>query len=265
MAQLFKSEIESIQPEWAQGAPEGVRAFFTCRTGGVSSGPWGGPEGIMGMNLATHTGDAKFCVDMNRQILTQCLPAEPKWLTQVHGVRIVHADDVQGAPEADGAWTKTPGVVCVVMTADCLPVILADRQGRIVAAVHAGWRGLADGVLQEAVKTLRAELPDADLVAWFGPRIGPDDFEVGEDVLEAMKQHLPEAQQAFRAAPTEGRFFGDLGKLARMALTSVGVAEEAISDCGLSTVSDATRFYSFRRDGERSGRHAALVWIDPAK
>lgn len=264
MPQLFKSEIESIHPEWQGGNPEGVRAFFTCRTGGVSSGPWGGPDGIMGMNLAAHTGDAKFCVDMNRQILAQCLPSAPKWLTQVHGVRVVHADEAEDAPEADASWTRTPGVVCAVMTADCLPVILADRRGRIVAAVHAGWRSLAAGILQETVRTLRAELPDADLAAWFGPRIGADDFEVGADVIEAMKVHLPEAGKAFRTVG-EGRCLCDLALLARMALESAGVPAEAVSDCGLSTVADAGRFYSFRRDGERSGRHAALVWIEAGR
>lgn len=267
MSAMFKSEIESVKPEWAGAAPRRVKAFFTCRTGGVSSGPWGGPDGIMGMNLAAHTGDAKFCVDMNRRILAQCLPGEPKWLAQVHGTEILHADDVRTdleAPEADGAWTATPGIVCSVMTADCLPVLLADRSGRIVAALHAGWRSLADGILQKGVAKLLAEAPGADLAAWLGPRIGPEAFEVGPDVLEAMRRHLHDADRHFRPAG-EGRWLADLAGLAHDALVSSGVAPDAITNCGLSTYGDAQRFFSFRRDGERSGRHAALIWIEPVE
>lgn len=263
MAELFKPELESIVAEWTKDAPKGVRAFFTCRSGGVSSGPWGGRDGIMGLNLAAHTGDAKSCVRMNRSIVTQCCPAEPKWITQVHGVTVLRADDVEGAPEADATWTSTPGVVSCVMTADCLPVLIADRDGRIVAAVHAGWRSLADGILQETVAKLRAELPDFRPAVWFGPRIGADEFEVGADVLEAMRRHLPDAEAAFRAKDG-GKFTADLGALARQALAAAGVAGDDIADCGLSTHADADRFWSYRRDGEASGRHAALIWIEPA-
>lgn len=269
MAELFKSEVASIVPEWTGERPAHVKAFFTERTGGISSGPYGGPEGIMGMNLARHTGDLAMCVDMNRTILAQCLPAAPKWLTQVHGVKVLRADDVEGEPEADAAFTTTPGVVCAVMTADCLPVLFADRKGRIVGAAHAGWPGLAAGVLQETVHAMRRALADAgeaepELAVWFGPRIGKEAFEVGEDVLDAMKTHLPEAQKAFRPAGTPGKYFADLGALARQALAQAGVPEEAVSDCGLSTYADPKRFWSYRRDGARSGRHAALIWIEPA-
>lgn len=198
MAELFKPELESIVAEWTKDAPKGVRAFFTCRSGGVSSGPWGGRDGIMGLNLAAHTGDAKSCVRMNRSIVTQCCPAEPKWITQVHGVTV-----------------------------------------------------------------LRAELPDFRPAVWFGPRIGADEFEVGADVLEAMRRHLPDAEAAFRAKDG-GKFTADLGALARQALAAAGVAGDDIADCGLSTHADADRFWSYRRDGEASGRHAALIWIEPA-
>lgn len=270
MADLFKSEIGSVVPEWTGGHPAHVKAFFTERTGGVSSGPYGGPDGIMGMNLAPHTGDVPMCVEMNRKILTQCLPAQPKWLTQVHGVKVLRADDVAGAPEADAAYTTTPGVVCAVMTADCLPVLFADRKGRIVAAAHAGWQGLAAGVLQETVCAMRQALADAgeagpDLAVWFGPRIGEEAFEVGEDVLAAMKTHLPEAEKAFRPADVPGKYFADLGELARQALEQAGVPREAVADCALSTYADPKRFWSYRRDGARSGRHAALIWIEPER
>ncbi|MDO5532009.1 peptidoglycan editing factor PgeF [Sutterella sp.] len=259
----FKEDLESIAPEWTGETPKGVKAFFTCRTGGVSSGPWGGPEGVMGLNLSKSTGDNAFCVKMNRQILTQCLPAEPKWISQVHGTAVIHADEAADAPEADGSWTMTPGVVACVMVADCLPVLLADREGRIVAAVHAGWRSLADGIIQEGVRAMRRALGDESFVpaVWMGPRIGAESFEVGDDVLEAMKQHLPEAEKAFTKKP-DGKWLCDLAMLARMALSSVGVPDGDIADCGLSTYADAKRFFSFRRDGKQSGRHAALIWIE---
>ena len=235
MAELFKPELESILPNWTKGAPKHVKAFFTCRTGGVSSGLYGGPNGIMGLNLALHTGDVKSCVMMNRSIVTQCCPSEPKWLTQVHGTTVLCADDIdsaQSAPEADAQWTSTSGVVACVMTADCLPVFIADRSGRIVAAVHAGWRSLADGILQRTVEEVRRHSSDLKPAVWLGPRIGADAFEVGEDVREA-------------------------------ALESAGIDASDIADCGLSTYRDPKQFWSFRRDGERSGRHAALIWIDP--
>lgn len=272
MPDFFKPELERVSPEWTPDAPERIGAFFTCRTGGVSSGPWGGPEGIMGFNLADHTGDNRSCVRMNRSILAQMLPSEPKWLRQVHGTEIVCADGIDPAspPEADASWTKTPGVVCCVMTADCLPVLLADKRGRIAAAVHAGWRSLAGGIIQKTVETLCAEVPGlapADLRAWFGPRIGEADFEVGPDVLEAMKAHLPEAEAAFRPAAaeseTEGKLLCSLAALARQALALSGVPAENAADCALSTYAEPQRFYSFRRDGEKSGRHAAVIWIEP--
>ncbi len=259
---FFKPELSRIVPVWPEPAPTGVSAFFTERMGGVSSGPWGGPEGIMGLNLAEHTGDAAACVRMNRQIVRGLVPEEPRWLTQVHGTTVLEADRIEGAPEADASYTFTPGVVCAVMTADCLPVLLADRSGRAVAAVHAGWRSLADGVIQKTVQAMLARDASLDLAAWLGPRIGADAFEVGEDVLEAMRAHLPEAQAAFR--PVQGgKFLADLGLLARMALADAGIDEARTADCALSTYADPARFWSFRRDGERSGRHAALIWMKP--
>lgn len=255
-----KPELEMIRAEWPEGTSPKVKGIFTCRTGGVSSGPWGGPEGIMGLNVGPHVGDADACVRMNRTIVGQLVPSAPKWLSQVHGAAVVHADEVEGAPEADASWTLTPGVVCAVMTADCLPVFLADRSGRAVAAVHAGWRSLAAGVLEKSVETLRNALgEEADLVAWFGPRIGPDEFETGEDVLAAMLERLPEARDAFKPAG-DGHYKADLAMLARQALAKAGVTD--VTDCGLSTAADPARFWSYRRDGARSGRHAALVWIE---
>lgn len=151
-----------------------------------------------------------------------------------------------------------------VMTADCLPVFIADRSGRIVAAVHAGWRSLADGIVQRTVEEVRRRCSDLKPAVWLGPRIGADAFEVGEDVREAMCQHLPEeaVARAFKPAAAEGKFYADLGALAYAALESAGIDASGIADCGLSTYRDPNQFWSFRRDGERSGRHAALIWID---
>lgn len=263
----FKPELERIVPEWSVAVPASVGACFTCRAGGVSSGPYGTTEGIMGLNLADHVGDAPACVRMNRSILTHCLPAEPKWLRQVHGDAVVDAALIApgDVPQADASFTTKPGVVLAVMTADCLPVLLADKKGRAVAAVHAGWRSLAAGIIQKAVARVREALgdPKAQLAAWLGPRIGADDFEVGADVLEAMRATLPEAARHFREK-SQGKYLADLGGLARDALAAADVAAADVYDCGLSTYADPARFYSFRRDGERSGRHAALIWIDAA-
>lgn len=255
-----KPELEIIRAEWPEGTASNVKGLFTCRTGGVSSGPYGGPEGILGLNVGPHVGDAESCVRMNRTIVTQLVPSEPKWLSQVHGATIVRADDVEGAPEADASWTTTPGVVCAVMTADCLPVFLAEKNGRAVAAVHCGWRSLAAGIVQKTVETLRKEVGgDTAWVAWFGPRIGPEAFETGEDVKAAMLETLPDAERAF-APQGDGHYLCDLTILAREALAQAGVTE--VVDCGLSTAADANRFWSYRRDGARSGRHAALVWFE---
>lgn len=264
MPELYKPELDVIKPQWTGEAPLRVRALFTCRSGGVSSGPWGAAGGMMGLNLAMHTGDARACVRMNRSIVTQCCPSEPRWLTQVHGTAVIRAEDASDAPEADAAWTASPGIVPCVMTADCLPVLFADRSGRAVAAAHAGWRSLAGGILQKTVAALREAVPDFRPAVWLGPRIGAEAFEVGPDVLEAMKERLPDAETAFRPAPAEGKLLADLGKLARMALAEAGIEAQDIADCGLSTYAEPARFWSYRRDGEASGRHAALIWIEPA-
>lgn len=268
MSELFKPGLDMQQPgaDWRAAAPANVDVLFTCREGGVSSGPWGDENGVMGLNVGPHTGDFAACVKMNRQIVSQLVPSDPKWLKQVHGTRVVAAETVEGEPEADAAVSMTPGVVAVVMVADCLPVMVADAEGRAVAAVHAGWRGLADGVIQMGVKSVRDAVGDdnARVVVWLGPRIGPEAFEVGEDVRDAMRATLPQADLAFRPGEN-GKFFADLGILARQALAQVHVAEADVFDCGLSTHADKKRFWSYRRDGEKAGRHAAMIWLKPAE
>lgn len=267
MPSLEKPALEAVKPQssaWRE-IPR-VRALFTLREGGVSSGPFGGPEGFCGLNVGLYCGDAKSCVRMNRRILADLAGSAPKWLHQVHGTEIVHGDEAAPEAEADGAWTATPGVVLAVQTADCLPVLLADAEGRAVMALHAGWRGLAAGILQKGAAKLREELHDnARILAWLAPRIGPEAFEVGEDVLEAMKATLPDAQSAFTAGKAPGKWMADLALLAKQALEGAGVDPKDIEDCGLSTAADAGRFFSYRRDAGETGRHAALIWIEPEK
>jgi hypothetical protein len=245
-----------IVPQWP--VPHAVGALITTRPGGHSLGPWGAADGGGGMNLAWGA-DAAPAVERNRARLRADLPREPCWLQQVHGSDVVDAATAGDLPQADAAISTLAGVVCCVLVADCLPVLLADARGRGVAAAHAGWRGLAGGVIQNAVNALRAAVGEdsARILAYLGPAIGPKHFEVGPEVLAAMKQRLAHAHLAFEAAPG-GKYRADLFALARMALTQVGVQD--VHGGGECTVSDPQRFYSFRRDGV-TGRHAALIWL----
>lgn len=262
MTNLQKPSLGLIRANW--NAPKRVHALFTLRTGGVSSGPFGGLDGLSGMNVGLYCGDVPACVRANRAILAGLAGGEPHWLRQVHGTAVVQADHAAPEQEADGLWTAAPGVVLAIQTADCLPVVLADSEGRAVAALHAGWKGLAGGILQKGVKTLRGALgPGARILAWLAPRIGPESFEVGGDVLEAMEKNLPQAGLAFAPGPKPGKWMADLACLAREALAQEGVAAEDVSDCGLSTAADPQRFFSYRRDKGRTGRHATLVWMEP--
>lgn len=253
---LYKNETQALRPEMG----EGVGALFTERTGGVSSGPWGTLDGIMGLNVGAFVEDNAGCVRMNRQIVAQMTPGEPRWMKQVHGTRVVDAETVTGEDvEADAQTCVTPGVVCAVQVADCLPVLIAAQNGKGVAAVHAGWRSLAGGVIENAVKNLRERMNDeaAPMRAWLGPRIGDDDFAVGDEVVSAFEAAYPEAQSAVKTKA--GQKYLSLAVYAKAALAKAGI--EAVEDCGLSTVADPVRFYSYRRDGKQTGRHAALIWI----
>ena len=151
--ELTKPGLDILQPAWKDRAPASVDALFTCRDGGVSSGAYGNAEGIMGLNVAPHTGDFGACVRMNRSIVAQLVPSDPVWLRQVHGTEVVDADTAEGEPEADASVSTKPGVVCTVMTADCLPVLLANREGTVVAAVHAGWKSLAAGIIGKTIRS----------------------------------------------------------------------------------------------------------------
>lgn len=240
------------------GLPANVGALSTTRVGGVSLAPYDDGAGGGGLNLGTHVGDAPEAVADNRDRLRALLPAEPAWLTQVHGTRVLQAATVAGMPEADASITTTSGIVCAIMTADCMPVLLADVSGSVVGAAHAGWRGLAAGVLQNTVAAMR-EQGATEIMAWLGPGIGPQAFEVGDDVRVAFEHLGVKSLEAFRPiAAKPGKWLADLPALARLTLANEGVLRVAGGhDC---TVSDARRFYSFRRD-RITGRMASLIWI----
>lgn len=238
-----------IVPDWP--APVRVRAISTTRRGGISAPPY------HGFNLAEHVGDDPACVTENRrQLAVQArLPADPAWLEQVHGTDVVAAETMDCPVAADAAWTRAPGRPCVVMTADCLPVLLCDRAGTVVAAAHGGWRGLVGGVIGATVA--RMATPPTELLAWLGPAIGPTAFEVGEEVRSAFLALDSGCGDCFQPSPA-GRWLADLYQLARRQLQSLGVP--AVYGGGWCTFSEPERFFSYRREG-RTGRMASLIWL----
>jgi polyphenol oxidase len=235
-------------PDWP--APPNVRAHTTTRHGGVSRAPFSA------LNLGEQVGDDPAAVRENRARLlrTLGLTAEPQWLQQVHGCTVARAGET-AAPVADACYALRPGIVCAVLTADCLPVLLCDRAGSRVAAVHAGWRGLAHGVIEAALDSLAA--PGQELLAWLGPAIGPDAFEVGDEVRDTFIGRDARAAAAFRPS-RDGRWRADLYALARQRLAARGVSR--VFGGGLCTYSDPDRFYSYRREGQ-TGRMATLIWL----
>ena len=242
-----------ITPDWP--APAWIRAVCTTRHGGVSSGAY------RSMNPADHVGDDALAVATNRARLKTALqlPAEPCWLQQVHGTQVINAADPLAAGAvavADASFCTQAGCVCVVLTADCLPVLLTDRRGGQVAAVHAGWRGLAAGVIEQTVACLQQ--PGEALMAWLGPAIGPAVYQVGDEVRETFIRHDALAAAAFQKAP-QGGWLADMYRLARQRLAAQGVT--AVYGGRACSFSDAERFFSYRRDGV-TGRMASLIWID---
>jgi len=264
MKTLPKS-VQFLLPDWSD-LPESVGVLCTTRRGGVSPAPYDDGQGKGGLNLGVHVGDAPKCVERNRDILRAELPAEPVWLAQVHGTAVVDAGtvDVEShvAPTADASYTRERGVVCAILTADCLPVLFCDAAGTMVGAAHAGWRSLSDGVLEQTVGAMRAAGAD-ELRAWLGPAIGPAKFEVGPEVLAAFLARAGGDAELVRAAFTPvperpGKYLCNLYALARIALQRVGVHRVAGGD--FCTVSNSGRFYSYRRDGV-TGRQASLIWL----
>jgi YfiH family protein len=239
-----------IVPDWP--APQGVRAFVTTRAGGVSEGEHAS------MNLGLSSGDAPEKVALNRAVVRASLPSEPRWLAQVHGTTAVLLDDLErdARPQADAAVAGVPGTVCTVLTADCLPLLLCDEAGRRVAAAHAGWRGMAAGVIENAVRAMG--VAPGSVMAWMGPAIGPEAFEVGPEVREAFVAVDARSDIAFHAH-REGKYLADLYALARRRLALAGVSR--VHGGGFCTYRESDRFFSYRRE-KRSGRMGAFIWIE---
>ena len=247
-----------IEPDWP--AVEGVVALSSIRVGGGSTGRFSG------LNLAQHVGDKVETVVRNRELLQQDLPAGThiQWLSQVHGCEVVRADSTIKSPVADACWTDVAGVACAVMTADCLPVLFCSERGASVAAAHAGWRGLADGVLEACVGAMNADT--CGIMAWLGPAIGPQAFEVGVEVREQFlcgsppHTHKQVLQCFVEHSNKPGFYLADLYGLARIRLNAMGVSR--IYGGGLCTYTDRERFYSYRRDGQ-TGRMATVITKSP--
>jgi len=258
-ARLQHAQLDWIVPQWP--APACVHAFVTTRRGGVSMGAHASLD--LGTSVPVRDDAARDAVLENRRRVQQFLPAAPRWLDQVHGADVValHAaddDDIAAWPRADAAVTRDADVVLAVRIADCLPVLFSNRTASVIGVAHAGWRGLAAGVLEHTVAALRCA--PADVVAWLGPAIGPAAFEVGDDVRDAFVRDDPAAVTAF-ASGRPGKWHADLPALARRRLAHAGVTDVTAS--GLCTASDPARFFSYRRDAA-TGRMAAFVWRDRA-
>lgn len=242
--------VHFIQPNWP--APVNVKALQTTRMGGVSLAPYAS------LNLGAHVNDDTAAVATNRQLLMPYLPSEPVWVNQVHGIEVIDAAQSTCLQNADAAFTTQLNVVCVTMTADCLPVLLCDKAGTVVAAVHAGWRGLCDGAIEAAVHKM--QVPKSEILVWLGPAIGPNAFEVGEEVRAQFIQHDQQATQAFK--PHGDKWLCNMYLIAQQRLKALGVTQ--IYGGGVNedfcTYTDEARFFSFRRDNI-TGRMASLIWL----
>ena len=241
--------MKTIIPNWP--APKNVKAFASTRVGGFSTAPY------QGLNLGAHVGDDLSIVEKNRDWLAQeaKMPSAPIWLNQTHSTVVAQVSDpTTQVLDADGVFTSSSQVVCSAMTADCLPVLLTNTQGTQVAAVHAGWRGLANGIVENAL-----ELFSGEVMAWLGPAIGPQAFEVGDDVLQAFVDFDSQAHQAFTPRDVEGKWLADMSKLATQRLNKFGITQ--VFDSGLCTFQHKEDFYSYRRDGV-TGRQATFIWIE---
>ncbi|MCW8330643.1 peptidoglycan editing factor PgeF [Photobacterium sp. SDRW27] len=239
-----------IFPDWP--APANVKAVTTTRLGGVSQQPY------QGLNLGLHVGDNAKHVQRNRMLLQQelGLADSPAWLNQIHSNSVLELNaSLSVVPDADGSYTQVAGITCIAMTADCLPVLFCDKAGSQVAAVHAGWRGLADGIIEAALD--KFTVPAEQILVWLGPAIGPDAFEVGSEVREQFMVALPQAEQAFK--PHGEKWLADLYLLARQRLQQRGITD--IYGGEYCTFGDPELFYSYRRDGV-TGRQASLIWLE---
>jgi len=235
-------------PDWP--APKNVRSLQTTRIGGVSVAPYDS------FNLGDHVGDMSQAVARNRHLLSPLMPSEPVWMQQVHGTVVANADVGSCLIQADASIARQRGSVCVVMTADCLPVLLCDEDGTVVAAAHAGWKGLAAGVIEATVQAMNVE-PNK-LMAWFGPAISQRAFEVGEEVRATFIAHNAQATEAFLPG-VNGKWLADIYLLAHQRLNALGITR--VSGGEHCTYSDSERFFSYRRDGV-TGRMGTFIWLE---
>lgn len=244
-------QLDFIQPNWP--APANVKSLQTTRVGGISVGPYSS------LNLGAHVGDNHLFIDHNRQLLAPYLPSSPVWINQVHGIAVINAASSKSLQDADASYSKLANVVCATMTADCLPVLLCDTKGTVVSAVHAGWRGLCDGVIEAAVHEMA--VPPSEVLVWLGPAIGPQSFEVGDDVRTQFITIDPNASLAFK--PHADKWLCDIYLLAKQRLQRIGVSQiyGATINVEFCTYSEVSRFYSFRRD-DATGRMASLIWLE---
>lgn len=239
-----------LTPNWTT-VPKSVKAYTSLRFGGHSQGAYSS------FNLSAREDDP-YCLENRTQLCRELgLQHPPIWLNQVHGIHAVQADQVENTPEADASFTRVHGVVCAVLTADCLPILISNAEGTEVAAIHAGWKGLLAGVIESTLKQLYS--PGNALSAWLGPAIGPKNFEVGDEVKEAFIAQNPDSRMAFTAIE-QGKSLANIYQLAKQRLTACGVF--AISGGELCTYADSSRFFSFRRDQGVTGRMASLIWIE---
>ena len=244
------SQLNFITPKWP--APANVKALQTTRVGGVSVAPYAS------LNLGAHVNDDGNTVSHNRQLLSPNLPSEPVWMNQVHGIEVIDAAKSACLENADASFATKNNVVCVTMTADCLPVLLCDTDGTVVAAVHAGWRGLCDGVIESAINKMPVQA--SHILAWLGPAIGPNAFEVGDDVREQFIQKDSQAALAFK--PQGDKWLCDMYLIAKQRLKNLGVTQiygGSINE-DFCTYTDEARFFSFRRDNV-TGRMASMIWL----
>lgn len=241
------SKADLVYPDWP--APANVRAIQTTRLGGFSLAPYDS------LNLGAHVQDNPLTVAKNRQQLSQYLPSEPVWLNQVHGIHVIDAAQSLCVQDADASYTTQQEVVCVTMTADCLPILLCDQQGTVVASIHAGWRSLCDGVIEATISAMNVDT--ANLMAWLGPAIGAQAFEVGGEVRAAFIAQDEAAAQAFIASGD--KWLGDLYLIAKQRLAKLGV--QAVYGGGECTLSQPEKYFSFRRDGA-TGRMATMIWLE---
>ena len=242
----MSDKLNFIIPNWP--TPKNVKALQTNRHSGASLAPY------HSLNLGSHVNDNPMHVAQNRQLLSQYLPSEPVWLNQVHGINVVDAAQTDCVPDADASFTTRKNVVCVTMTADCLPILVCDTAGTTIASIHAGWRSLCDGVIEATIAKM--QINSSDLLAWLGPAIGPNTFEVGAEVRAQFVAKDAKAELAFKKHGD--KYLADIYQIATQRLNNLGVKQIYGGD--RCTFTDKDQFFSFRRDGA-TGRMATLIWL----